>query len=167
MPLAALFVPGLALAHGSEDPARGPREQPVVEGFRAAIPKERSHSVTELHAKWLAIRAGKSAAVILDARTEEEWDLGHIEGAERVDFDHAHTVAARWPDANTELWVHCRLSKRSIYLAALLQEFGYRNVHVVSGGFAAWKMQGYPAVTKAFGQVLPKPRAGETLPVEE
>ena len=135
------------------DPARGEKEL-LAKEFKSVIPKDRYKAPEELYKKLQEIKAGTSKAVIIDVRSEEEFDSGHIEGAVNIDFGRAILVPAQWPDPKTEIWVNCRMKHRSTYFTGLLYKFGYRNVYLVDGGIGAWANQGYPIVNKYLGEFV-------------
>lgn len=76
--------------------------------------------------------------VILDVRTAEEYNEGHINGAVLIDHEEirqkAQTVI---PDKNKMILVYCRSGRRSKIAAAHLCELGYKNV-LEFGGIIDW-----------------------------
>lgn len=85
---------------------------------------------------------------LLDARTAEEWDAGHLKGAKLVTLsdegfaDKAKAVL----DPKKPLVVYCRSGKRSAKAAKLLLEGGFTTVHDMAGGITAWQKEGKPVV---------------------
>ena len=76
--------------------------------------------------------------VILDVRTQEEYDAGHIAGAILVPNE---TIADKQPqllpDLDAEILVYCRSGNRSAQAAKKLIAIGYTNV-VDFGGIIDW-----------------------------
>lgn len=76
--------------------------------------------------------------VILDARTQAEYDAGHIPGATLIPHD---TVAATAEDAlpnkDQLILVYCRSGNRSKQASQTLVDLGYANV-VEFGGINNW-----------------------------
>ena len=76
--------------------------------------------------------------LILDVRTQEEFDEGHIPGAIVIPYDeiqqHAPTML---PDKDQLLLVYCRSGRRSKIAAEALVEMGYRNIKEF-GGIRDW-----------------------------
>lgn len=76
--------------------------------------------------------------VILDVRTKEEYDAGHIKGAILVPNE---TIIDKQPellpDLNAEILVYCRSGNRSAQAAKKLIAIGYTNV-VDFGGIIDW-----------------------------
>ncbi|MDD4311441.1 MAG: rhodanese-like domain-containing protein [Eubacteriales bacterium] len=76
--------------------------------------------------------------IILDVRTQEEYDAGHIAGAILVPNE---TIADKQPellpDLDAEILVYCRSGNRSAQAAKKLIAIGYTNV-VDFGGIIDW-----------------------------
>ena len=76
--------------------------------------------------------------VILDVRTQEEYDAGHIPGAILIPNE---TIVDKQPellpDLNAEILVYCRSGNRSAQAAKKLIAIGYTNV-VDFGGIIDW-----------------------------
>ena len=76
--------------------------------------------------------------VILDVRTHEEYDAGHIAGAILVPNETiADKQPALLPDLDAEILVYCRSGNRSAQAAKKLIAIGYTNV-VDFGGIIVW-----------------------------
>jgi len=76
--------------------------------------------------------------VILDVRTQEEFDEGHIINAVLLpDFDISELAADVLPDKNQTILVHCRSGKRSESASRELINMGYTRVFDF-GGILDW-----------------------------
>ena len=76
--------------------------------------------------------------IILDVRTQEEYDAGHIAGAILVPNETiADKQPALLPDLDAEILVYCRSGNRSAQAAKKLIVIGYTNV-VDFGGSIDW-----------------------------
>lgn len=86
--------------------------------------------------------------VILDVRTQEEFEEGHIEGAVMLDFyrDDFETELADL-DPNVPYVVYCRSGNRSGQTIALMEDLEFRTVADVDGGVLAWETAGLPLTT--------------------
>lgn len=70
-----------------------------------------------------------SGAVILDVRTPEEYAIGHIEGAQLLDFNSGEFAAALPQLApDVEYLVYCRSGNRSGQAMTLMEDAGITNV---------------------------------------
>jgi rhodanese-related sulfurtransferase len=145
-----MIVPVASSANAAVD-LKG-NEKGVFTELREVIPADHIKTVDDLHAKWLAIQQGKSDALIIDIRTEAEFDAGHILGSNNVDSGHAYGLPKKIEDPDKEIWVFCRTQHRATYFAGLLSKYGYKNVYLVEGGIKGWAEKGYPLVNKYLGE---------------
>lgn len=86
--------------------------------------------------------------VILDVRTAEEYEEGHIHGAINIDQypdDFVQKAKAALPIDKT-IAIYCRSGRRSAHAATLLAAEGYKCVNL-KGGIIAWSSANMP-VTK-------------------
>ena len=85
--------------------------------------------------------------VVIDVRTPEEFDEGHIDGAEMIDF-YADTfgddIAAL--DQDETYLLYCRSGNRSGQTAALMAQLGFDSVYDMDGGVLAYSAEGLPLV---------------------
>ncbi|NLL38752.1 MAG: rhodanese-like domain-containing protein [Clostridiales bacterium] len=76
--------------------------------------------------------------IILDVRTEEEYNAGHIPNAILIPNE---TIGDKMPellpDLNTEILIYCRSGNRSAHAAKKLIAIGYTNVYDF-GGIISW-----------------------------
>ncbi len=76
--------------------------------------------------------------VILDVRTQAEYDEGHIPGAILIPHDTVTTAAEdALPDKDQLILVYCRSGNRSKQASQTLVDLGYTNV-VEFGGIYSW-----------------------------
>ncbi len=81
----------------------------------------------------------KENYIILDVRTKEEFDGGHIPGAINVANEEIGTEEINeLPDKNQLILVYCRSGRRSKEASEKLVKLGYTNV-VEFGGIIDWK----------------------------
>lgn len=78
---------------------------------------------------------------ILDVRTQEEYDEGHIENAYLIpDYELSDRAEVELPDKDALILVYCRSGRRSKASAELLASLGYTNVKDF-GGIIDWKYE--------------------------
>ena len=88
-----------------------------------------------------ALMDSESGYIILDARTQEEYDLGHIPGAILIpEYEIADRAEAELPDKNQLILVYCRSGRRSKIAAEELVKLGYTNVKEF-GGIIDWEYE--------------------------
>ena len=76
--------------------------------------------------------------IILDVRTQEEYDEGHIPGAIVISHEEiAEKAEEVLPDKNQLILVYCRSGRRSKIAAEALAELGYTNIKEF-GGIIDW-----------------------------
>ena len=76
--------------------------------------------------------------IILDVRTREEYDEGHIPGATQISHEEiAEKAEGVLTDKNQLILVYCRSGRRSKIAAEALVELGYTNIKEF-GGILDW-----------------------------
>lgn len=79
--------------------------------------------------------------VIIDARTQEEFDEGHIEGAMLMpEYEVADRAEKELTDKSQLILVYCRSGRRSKIAAQALADLGYTNVKEF-GGIITWEYE--------------------------
>ncbi|MDJ0926121.1 MAG: rhodanese-like domain-containing protein [Gammaproteobacteria bacterium] len=92
-----------------------------------------------------ALLAKDSAPVILDVRTPEEFDAGHIPGA--LNIPHTELEARLeelGPGKEREIVVHCKSGKRAAMASELLVANGFTTIRELDGHMDAWEAAGFP-----------------------
>ena len=87
--------------------------------------------------------------VILDVRTPDEFDSGHVEGAINIDYhgsDFAALIGELDPDQPYLLY--CRSGFRSGRTLPLMIRAGLTKISHLDGGINTWNAVGLPVVTK-------------------
>ena len=76
--------------------------------------------------------------IILDVRTQQEYEEGHIPGAMLIpDSEIGDRAEAELPDKDQLILVYCRSGRRSKLAAEALVELGYTNI-MEFGGIIDW-----------------------------
>ena len=79
--------------------------------------------------------------IIIDARTDEEFNEGHIEGAILIpEYEIGDRAGNELPDKEQLILVYCRSGRRSKIAAQALADLGYINVKEF-GGIIDWKYE--------------------------
>lgn len=87
--------------------------------------------------------------IVLDVRTPEEFELGHIPGAKNIDFfsdDFARRIAAL--DKSKTYIVHCAAGGRSAKACKVFEQEQLPSVFHLNEGFKAWEKAGKPVEKK-------------------
>ncbi|MCL7414553.1 MAG: rhodanese-like domain-containing protein [ANME-2 cluster archaeon] len=80
---------------------------------------------------------------LLDVRTQEEYDAGHIEGAVLIPYDELPDRLDEVPN-DLPILVYCRTARRSAIASTTLTDNGYPDVYNMLGGIVDWEKKGYP-----------------------
>ena len=112
----------------------------------AQIAAQVRHLIKEVQADEVADQFRSAAPPrIVDVREQNEWDAGHIPGAELIPLGTVPSVATeRLPKKDERIVLHCAAGVRSAVATYQLQQLGYTNVASMAGGFAAWREIGAP-----------------------
>ena len=88
-----------------------------------------------------ALMDSESGYIIIDARTQEEYDQGHIPGAILIpEYEIADRAENELPDKDQLILVYCRSGRRSKIAAEELVKLGYTNVKEF-GGIIDWEYE--------------------------
>ena len=88
-----------------------------------------------------ALMDSENGYIIIDARTQEEYDQGHIPGAILIpEYEIADRAEKELLDKNQLILVYCRSGRRSKIAAEELVKLGYTNVKEF-GGIIDWEYE--------------------------
>ncbi len=92
--------------------------------------------------------ATSTQLLILDARTEAEYTVSHLAGAQRVDItsDAAIATLLKTDSKDKQVVVYCSVGYRSAKVAQQLQQSGFQNSFNLEGGLFRWANEGRPIV---------------------
>jgi len=84
---------------------------------------------------------------LLDVREDDEWDAGHIDGAQHIPLGELADRVAEVPKERTVVAV-CRSGGRSEAAVRGLRRLGY-TAENLEGGTSAWTRAGLPIIDKS------------------
>ena len=116
----------------------------LKQSLRHRFPKVQWITTAEL-ADWLANKQ-RQPPVLLDVRTEEEWNVSHLPGARRVDPNAPVEEAISGMPKETPIVTYCAVGYRSGALATKLREAGFTNVRNLEGSIFQWANERRPLV---------------------
>lgn len=91
----------------------------------------------------LALIAERPNLLLLDVRTDREWNDGHIEGACFLDFlEDDFPARAQALPKDRPIAVYCAAGGRSADAMAFLTQHGYKEVYNLRDGFYGWEDAG-------------------------
>lgn len=87
-----------------------------------------------------------SDVVLLDARSEEEYQISHLPSARMLVYDEFDISQINDVPKDAPIVVYCSVGYRSERIGEKLKDAGYANVKNLYGGIFDWKNQGYEVV---------------------
>ncbi len=86
-----------------------------------------------------------SPPVILDVRTDAEFERGHIPGAVHIPYDELDGRSGEIPASSSNtIVVYCAVGPRARRGERTLLQNGFSHVLHLNGGFRAWEEAGHP-----------------------
>ena len=91
--------------------------------------------------EWEAMHRSKEETIILDVRTLEEYNQGHIPNAQLIDIQNAPNFLQELELLNPSktYLVYCRSGARSSQACILMKNKGIKNSFNLLGGIIQWK----------------------------
>ncbi len=130
-----IFLPVLSLLTGCTTPNNNVSET-TLHSDASETEENTYEQITQIKAK--EIMDSGEEYILLDVRTKEEFDDGHIEGAILIpDFEIEERAETELPDKDALILVYCRSGRRSKNAASILAALGYTNVREF-GGINNW-----------------------------
>lgn len=128
---------------------------PVLRQLSAAEAKQ-AHSFQTIDLSELKKLRESGEAVLVDGRSQKDYEMGHIPGARYLgvaDFERVFPSFAERFSLKTKLVIYCgggdcSLSRK---VAELLYSSGYNDLRIYSAGYSDWFLNGNP-VEKGKGQ---------------
>lgn len=81
--------------------------------------------------------------ILIDVRTREEYEGGHLEKSLNVPLDEIDKVEEMFKDKNEIIYLYCRSGGRSVLAQSILKRSGYKNIKNIPGGILKWIKMGY------------------------
>ncbi|UQD56618.1 rhodanese-like domain-containing protein [Flavobacterium sp. K5-23] len=90
--------------------------------------------------EWIARFEEDDDSLILDVRTEDEYNDGIIANAKNIDFYKGQDFITELEklDKNLNYFVYCRSGARSGKACEIMNELGFENAYNLSGGILDW-----------------------------
>ncbi len=84
--------------------------------------------------------------ILLDIRTQDEFNSGHIKGAKEIDYYQTQSFSNYLDslDKNKKYLIYCHTGRRSNLALQIFKDKGFTNVSDLQGGFNAWLAAGLP-----------------------
>lgn len=104
---------------------------------------------SQLHVSPADVRAalaGGEKVHLLDVRSAEEWEVGHIDGAHPIGVELTFEILDSWPQ-DARIVLYSNHGQRSLERASYFTAYGKTKVRSMDGGIEAWKELGGRVVT--------------------
>ncbi|MHA6247548.1 rhodanese-like domain-containing protein [Pontibacter sp. CAU 1760] len=95
------------------------------------------------------LQSSAVAPLLLDTRTQAEYNVSHLAGAKLVAYDQFDVKRLRGISKQTPIVVYCSVGYRSERIGEKLQKAGFENVQNLYGGIFEWVNQGYAVYNSA------------------
>jgi hydroxyacylglutathione hydrolase len=112
----------------------------VVDEWRAT--RADLQQIRGITAEDLAQTIQQNGTVVIDVRSQGEWQAGHVPGSWNLPLTGLTQRLDEIP-REAALVLHCQTGARAAVGASLLLAHGFSNVRLFSGGFAEWRAAGH------------------------
>ena len=90
-------------------------------------------------AQYEQVTSGNKVTVI-DVRTPQEYQDGHIENAQNINVQSADFKAKMENfDKDKPIYIYCRSGARSAKAGKILEDMGFKEIYDLKGGILSWK----------------------------
>lgn len=100
------------------------------------------------------IMQSRQDPVIIDVRTRQEYQAGHLDGAINLDYYSSGFLdRLKALNKNNTYIVYCRKGIRGGIALEMMRSLGFKEVYNILGGLALWAEEGWPMM----GEVVANP----------
>ncbi|MEM6766045.1 MAG: rhodanese-like domain-containing protein [Bacteroidota bacterium] len=111
----------------------------LIVGFFFMWKKRQEQSVVSLAQEAFQEELAQQEGVLIDVRTDKEFQAGHIAGAHHMDvLKRNFKQEVLTLDKDKPIYLYCRSGKRGRMAANKLQKMGFEKVVNLSGGISSW-----------------------------
>src|SRR5690554_5027696 len=105
------------------------------------ISQEKEHEAHLISVEELARHVEDSSELLLlDVRTKEEYEEGHLPGARNMDFlSEDFLLQVEQLPKDQAIYIYCRSGNRSAKAADLMRKAGFRQLYDMEGGYLKWE----------------------------
>ena len=102
-----------------------------------------SESINQMNSDELIEFIELNDAILVDVRTEDEYNSGYIESSLNIDyFSNEFSVNADKLDKTIPIILYCRSGKRSSMSASKISKLGFKEIYNLKGGILEWIEEG-------------------------
>ena len=96
---------------------------------------------------WASATQGDNHPMIIDVRTTEEWNSGHLASAQHIELQLvAANIEQLVPDKSQQLYLYCRSGNRSQTAVDQMSGVGINGIYELESGTNGWAAAGQPLV---------------------
>ena len=111
---------------------------------------QRSEEVKVISAEEMQSLLEADEVQLVDVRTPEEYELGHIDDAQNIDyFSPTFDEDIKNLDKTKPVILYCKSGGRSAKCAEKMVEAGFVKIYDLEGGISKWEHKGYEIKTKS------------------
>lgn len=105
-----------------------------------------SSQVSSLDSQTFSKDIASKNYTLLDIRTIDEFNAGHIKGAKEIDYYQTQTFSdyLNTLDKSKKYLIYCHTGRRSGLALEIFKQKGFKNVSDLAGGYNAWLAAGLP-----------------------
>ena len=94
---------------------------------------------------WITNGCACAPTIVLDVRTQSEYESGHIHGAVWIPVTELEArIGELTGHEDHEIIVYCKSGVRSVTASSILESNNFTKVYNMLGGIQAWQSAGYP-----------------------
>jgi rhodanese-related sulfurtransferase len=86
--------------------------------------------------------------ILLDARSQREYDVSHLKNAKRIGFEDFNTERIWMLRRTLPIVIYCTTGDRSRLLAAFMVDMGFQNIKILDGAIIQWSNEQLPLFDK-------------------
>ncbi len=116
---------------------------PALSGCVTKSPEKAQY--TDISVQQAKEMIDKGEVFILDVRTQEEYDAGHIRNSTLIPVQDLSKRLNEVPQ-NRDILVYCRTGSRSTAASEILVNNGFTQIYNMNGGITEWTKAGYEVV---------------------
>lgn len=103
----------------------------------------------EVHAEEFQTYTEDTNNILIDVRTNSEYQKSHIKGAINVSYFGGHfkeKVEVMHLDTSKTVLIYCETQHRSLFVAKKLHKIGFQTIIDLDKGMIKWRKYGFPSI---------------------
>ncbi len=113
-----------------------------------SVREEKEMSIKNIHVtEAYRLQQSNDKIIVLDVRTKEEFEEGHIEKAINIDIKQEDFESQIQKLAKDEIYIiHCRSGRRSTSGLEVMKKMSFQKIYHMNGGILQWEEEKLPLV---------------------